>query len=46
MELRIEEAKEKAQVTLSGKPRIRPEYYFPAAETEIYFDIGADCGQA
>ncbi len=38
----LERAKERAQVVLSGKPRIRPGYSFPGVEKEIYFDIEDD----
>jgi len=35
-------AKQRAQVILDGKPKIRPGYSFPAVDTEIYFDIEDD----
>jgi predicted RecB family nuclease len=38
----LQRAKERAQVLLQGKPRIRPGYSFPKVETEIYFDIEDD----
>ncbi len=38
----LERAKERAQVVLSGKPRIRRGYSFPGVEKEIYFDIEDD----
>ena len=34
--------KERAQVLLEGKPRIRPGYRFPKVDREIYFDIEDD----
>ncbi len=34
--------KERAQVLVEGKPRIRPGYTFPEADREIYFDIEDD----
>jgi len=38
----LERAKERAQVVLDGKPKIRQGYSFPTVETEIYFDIEDD----
>ena len=38
----LERAKERAQVILEGKPRIRRGYSFPHVENEIYFDIEDD----
>ena len=38
----LERAKERAEVVLSGKPKIRPGYSFPSVGTEIYFDIEDD----
>jgi uncharacterized protein len=38
----LERAKERAQVVLNGKPKIRPGYSFPDVGTEIYFDIEDD----
>lgn len=38
----LERAKERAQVVLNGKPKMRPGYSFPDAEIEIYFDIEDD----
>ncbi len=38
----LQRTKERAQVVLDGKPKIRPGYSFPSAETEIYFDIEDD----
>jgi predicted RecB family nuclease len=38
----LERAKERANVVLNGKPKIRPGYSFPDVETEIYFDIEDD----
>ncbi len=38
----LERAKERAQVVLEGKPRIRQGYSFPDAKNEIYFDIEDD----
>ena len=34
--------KQRAQVVLSGQPRIRPGYVFPATGRQIYFDIEDD----
>lgn len=38
----LERAKERAQVVLEGKPRIRQGYSFPDVENEIFFDIEDD----
>jgi predicted RecB family nuclease len=38
----LERAKERAQVVLDGKPKIRQGYSFPKVENEIYFDIEDD----
>lgn len=38
----LQRAKERAQVVLDGKPKIRSGYSFPNVETEIYFDIEDD----
>jgi predicted RecB family nuclease len=38
----LERAKERAQVLLDGKPKIRPGFSFPSVPTEIYFDIEDD----
>jgi predicted RecB family nuclease len=35
-------AKERAQVVLDGRPKIRPGYSFPEVQNEIYFDIEDD----
>ncbi len=38
----LKRMKERAQVVLEGKPRIRAGYSFPLVETEVYFDIEDD----
>ena len=38
----LKRAKERAQVILEGRPRIRQGYSFPDVENEIYFDIEDD----
>ncbi len=41
-EQQLRRMKERAQVMLEGKPRIRTGYAFPTAEREIFFDIEDD----